>query len=154
MSRAHTELLARIGLAGAIVPTYRNKIQYPNDRIGKLLNAIDFYTTASIRFYGRVGAENIEKIGQRIDYMNAESCMGKARSILTFIDFSVELLEQTLSPDGDKKPIADINGRRGRVYIQRLIKSLVNLRLEVCGNKNFEICSIAGIKAAEIWRQA
>jgi hypothetical protein len=153
MSKRHTELLARIGLAGAVVPTYRAKLQNPPSNINKLLFKIDQCTTAAIRHFGRVGAENIVKIGARIDKMNEQSCLGKPRSILTFIDFSVELLETSMLVQDGKPAIARIKGLQGMVHISRLTHALVELRHELGKGRNFEICSIAGIKAAEIWER-
>jgi hypothetical protein len=149
MSKAHTELMARIGFVGAIVPTYRDK-KYPQDAIERRLNAVDQLVAAAIRHFGRVGKDNLASIGDRIDKMNEGSCLGKPRSILTFIDFAVEILEDTLTPS---KSIANIKGAQGRVYIRRLIRALVDLRYAISPDRNFEICSLAGIKAAGVWKE-
>lgn len=151
MSKQHTELLARIGLAGAVVPTYREKVPDPPPKINKRLNEVDQYTAAAIRFFGRVGAENLVKIGDRIDAMNEQSCLGKPRSILTFIDFAVEILEKSMTVQDGEPAIARIKGVQGIAYIRRLIQALVDLRCELAKNRNFEICSIAGIRAAGVW---
>jgi hypothetical protein len=148
MSKLHTKLMASIGMAGAIVPTYREANPVPRFRVEKCLVTIDQRTTAAIRYFGKVGAENIIKIGDKIDAANADrDCLGRARSILTYIDYAVWLLETALE-DGT----ANIKGSQGRFYVKALIASLVALREEIAGNRNFECCSIAGIKAAEVWK--
>lgn len=151
MSKRHTELMEAIGMAGAIVPTYRERDMAISDRISKQLTRIDQRVTSAIWFFGHVGKENLQGIAGRIDRANEDKdCLGRARSIITFIDYSVWLLENTMIGD---KPAANIKGKCGRIHIQRVVDALVDLRIEIAGNRRYEICSVAGIKAAERWMQ-
>lgn len=149
----HVELLSRIGLAGATVYSYREKVKNPAPKIEKCLNAVDFYTGATVRFFGRVGSENVSKIADKVDQMEATSHINKPRSILTLIDFSIELLESSIIPDETGKALASFKGQQGIVYVRRLIQSLVDLRDALSPKQDFACCSVAGIKAADIWRQ-
>lgn len=151
MSKMHTELMARVALAGGVSPTYREKQNNHIPKVEKALNKIDLFTTAAIRYFGKVGKDNIVLIGDRIDQMNEKSCLGKPRSILTFIDFSVEMLESSFQRDENGKMLANLKGACGRIYIRRLIDALLEFRDSV-SNKDFPCCSIAGIKAADVWR--
>lgn len=150
MSVRHTELMARIGLAGAIVPTCSDSMKNPNIKTQKLIISLQQKVDAAIRFFGRVGSENIETIGRKIDEMKTASCLGKPRSILTFLDFAVEMLERSM--DGPGAP-GNIRGASGRIYIRAIIGTLVALRLELSRSRNFEICSMAAIKAADVWER-
>ncbi len=148
MSERHAEIIARIGLAGAIVPTYATHNPRPMKTIQKHLNAIEQFATAAIRFFGKASPSETTIIDDKIKKMRRRSCLGKSRSILTFIDFSIEILETSLS---GYPPLANLNGAQGRVYIKCMIQELLDLRSEISGKRNFEICSMAGIRAAEIW---
>ena len=147
MSAKHTELMGRLGMAGAIVPTYRERIGQPAPGIDKALNRVEFHFTKAIAIYGRVGKQNLEKIGAKIDEMRERTCLGQARSIMTFIDYAVELLERAL--DG-KKPIADIKGPVGRKAVKELIYSLCDLRVAITRGE-FALCLAAGKRAVDVW---
>lgn len=148
MSRRHVVLMEAIGMAGAIVPTYREGTTKDiNPRTEKALVVIEQRVVSAMWYFGAVGSENLQRISDRIDKAHDErNILGRARSILTFIDYSVWLLDRTMEGD---KPDANIKGRCGRVHIQRIIDALIDFRAEISGSRNFEICSIAGIKAAE-----
>lgn len=148
MSRLHVELMEAIGMAGAIVPTYREgTIKDIDQRIEKNLNKIEQRVVSAMWYFGSVGKDNLQWIADRIEKAHHErNILGRARSILTFIDYAVWLLESTMSGE---KPAANIKGRCGRIHIQRIIDSLIDFRAEISGSRNFEMCSIAGIKAAE-----
>jgi len=147
MSEKHTKLLTAIGMAGAIPDTYRSKDG--SKKCEKALIVIDQRVTAAIRFFGRVGAENLKIIGDRIDKANADSAiMGKARSIITYVDYAIWMLESCIN-DGS----ARIRGIQGIVYIRYIVGALLKFREEVSGGRDWQICSIAGIKAAERFRE-
>lgn len=152
MSKRHTTLMAAIGMAGAIAPTYRDQtMAIPSARVDKLLNAIEQQCQIAIHSFGRIGRENILNLEKRIDSAHADrDILGRARSIITFIDYAIWLLENTMTGD---KPAANIKGKCGRIHIQRIIDALVDLRFEIAGDRRYEVCSIAGIKAAERWMQ-
>lgn len=148
MSRRHVVLMEAIGMAGAIVPTYREgETKDINHRTEKALVVVEQRILSAMWYFGSVGKENLKKIGDRIDKANEDKgILGRARSILTFIDYSVWLLERTMI---GYKPAANIKGRCGRIHIQRIIDALVDLRIEIAGKRDFTMCSVAGIKAAE-----
>jgi hypothetical protein len=148
MSRRHVELMEAIGMAGALVPTYREgTIKDINPRVEKTLNRIDQRVVSAMWHFGAVGKENLQWIEDRIDKAHQErNILGRARSILTFIDYAIWLLESTMSGE---KPPANIKGKCGRIHIQRIIDALVDFRIELAGKRDFTMCSVAGIKAAE-----
>jgi len=148
MSKKHTEMLARIGMAGSVVPTYLEQIEEPNEAVKRALNSVDFHTQKAIYLYGRVGKQNLEKIGKKIDLMRDETCLGRACSILTFIAYAVNILERAI--DGNK-PIADIGGPIGRHAVKHLIYSLCDLHVAITKNPHVRTCQRAGERAAEIW---
>lgn len=147
----HKEILSRIGLAGAIVPTYLEKTPCPQDNIKKLLNIVEFHVVKGIRFFGKAGKGNVLDIGAKIDLMREKTCLGKARSILTFIDFAVELMEMSMA---GPNPLARIRGTEGIYHIKAIAQALSELRSELSGKNNHDICCRAGIRAAEIWKGA
>lgn len=148
MSKKHSEMMARIGLAGAIIPTYLEQRPEPTPEVKKALNKLDFYTQKAIRIYGRVGKKNLEKIGEKIDKMRAETCLGRACSILTFIAYAVNLLERSMDRE---KPIAMIGGSLGLGTIRDMIFSLCGLHIAIDTRPHVGTCQKAGERAAEIW---
>lgn len=151
MSKRHTELMASIGMAGGIVQTYREQTLHVTPAIDKHLNNISQCVKAAIIIFGNVGQENILRISEKIDRAHDDNAiLGRARSIITFIDYAVWLLESTMTGN---KPPGMIKGIRGKVIIVRIVNALMELRYEISGKRNYEMCSIAGIKAAERWMQ-
>jgi len=148
MSKKHTEMMARIGMAGAVVPTYLEQIAEPNEVVKRALNSVDFHTQKAIHLYGKVGKQNLEKIGSKIDLMREETCLGKACSILTFVAYAVNVLERALDGEGR---IANIGGSVGRKAIMELVFSLCGLHLAITKNPHVRTCQKAGERAAEIW---
>lgn len=143
--------MAAIGMAGGIVQTYREHNNHISPAIEKRLNQISQHVQSAINTFGRVGSVNLQMISDKIDRAHDDSgVLGRARSIITFIDYSVWLLESTLTGD---KPPGMINGTRGKVSIVRIINALMELRNEITGKRNYEMCSVAGIKAAERWAE-
>jgi len=135
-------------MAGAVVPTYLEQIAEPNETVKRALNSVEFHTKKAIHLYGKVGRQNLEKIGAKIDLMRQETCLGRACSILTFISYAVNLLERSL--DGDK-PIADIGGPMGRHAVKHLIYALCDLHVAITKHPHVQTCQKAGERAAEIW---
>lgn len=150
MSRRHTDLMLAVGMAGAIPDSYLNETPEPDEAITKKLVAICQATRSALVVFGKVGKENLVAIESVIDKAQADKkILGRARSIITYIDYAIWLLEATMSDkDGVKAP-AKIRGAQGLVYIKRIIAALVDLRIELAGNRNYDMCSIAGISAAE-----
>jgi hypothetical protein len=141
--------MAAIGMAGGIVQTYREQTLHITPTVEKHLANISQCISMAIHIFGRVGHENILQIAEKIDKAHDDpGILGRARSIITFVDYAVWLLESTLTGD---KPSGMIKGIRGKVTLVRIINALMELRYEISGKRNYEMCSIAGIKAAERW---
>jgi hypothetical protein len=141
--------MAAIGMAGGIVQTYREHNHHITPETEKILNQISQHVQSAINTFGRVGSINLQMISDKIDRAHDDAgVLGRARSIITFIDYAVWLLESTFT--GDKSP-GMIKGIRGKVTLVRIINALMELRYEISGKRNYEMCSIAGIKAAERW---
>ena len=97
MSKRHTELMAAIGMAGGIVQTYRSQTIHVSKGIEKRLNQIDQCVSMAVHTFGRVGQKNVMAIAEKIDKANNDKyILGRARSIVTFIDYATWLLESTL----------------------------------------------------------
>jgi hypothetical protein len=147
----HMEMLSRLGMAGAIVPTFLEKKENWKRKpveVTKEMLLVQHYVKKSIKIFGGAGQENVDKIGRKIDLMRELTCLGKERSILTFIDFSVELLELALHRP---KPLAGIQGGRGIRAVKDLAGALTAFRFALGGNRDHTLCILAGIKAAETW---
>lgn len=143
----HKKVMLSLGMAGGIVPTYRERAPKITPETSKMLNVVEHTVNSAIAFFGGLGKNNLEQVGIVIDKASADpNILGRARSIITFIDYSIWLLESQLSGD---KPPGNIKGNAGKIKIKRVIDALVNLRLSIAGNRNYDMSSIAGIKAAE-----
>lgn len=147
MSKRHTDLMIAIGMAGGVVDTYlSNNIEISND-INKRLTAVKQSVSSAIFMFGRVGNNNIKSIADKIDRAKMDdNILGSARSIISFVDYAVWMLESSLQ---GVKPPAMIKGNRGKVAVMKMINSLVDLRNEIAEDSDHFDSAIEGINAAE-----
>lgn len=147
MSKRHTDLMISLGMAGGVVDTYLSQCIATTPSINQKLYTVRHNVSSAIALFGRVGGKNLDKIACKIDKAKSDKdILGRSRSIITFIDYAVWMLESSLQGD---KPPATIKGHQGKIAVLRVINSLVDLRNEIAGDANYVMSSVAGMKAAE-----
>lgn len=135
--------VSRIAMAGAIYDTYKSNYDRPKDNplVESLMNDLMEEVEKAFTLYDKINAMGIDRISKKIDSAKEKTMLSKPRSIITFIDFAIAILDE---------PARKCNGDR-KIAVMNIIDLLLKIRMEIGGNREYALSSIAAIKAADIW---
>lgn len=136
------DTLARIALAGAIADTYESRIaSTPSKEISVLLARLKHATERTFELYDRVTMRGIQRIDRKIEAMKNKTWLGKPRSIVTLIDFSLAVIDEPARKSKDDR----------RDAIQNIAGILLAFRREIAGDSEYQLSFAAAARAADIW---
>jgi hypothetical protein len=135
--------LARLALAGAIYDTYESNYDRPKDNpdVDILMHELKSEVEHAFKLWDRITARGISRIEKKIEAAKEKTMLSKPRSIITFIDFAVAILDE---------PARKCNGDR-KMAVIKIIDLLLRLRMAIGGKNEYTLSSIAAVKAADIW---
>lgn len=135
------DVLARIGMAGAIVDTYESKTHHATKEINMLLVQLRLATERAIELFNRVSLRELNRVGNKIDKMFDKTMLGKPRSIITLIEFVLAIIDE---------PAKKCNAER-KAAIHNIAQILLALRKEIGGERDYPLSSAAAARAADVW---
>lgn len=134
--------LARVGLANAIVPTYSNEpARKQTHSINKLLSELETETEKFFGMYDPLTLHDAERINRKIDSVKEKTSLGKPRSIITFIDVAIAVMDE---------PYRKCKFDR-KLSAMRILDTLLMLRKEIGGDRDYRMSSIAASKVDDVW---
>lgn len=133
--------LAKIALSVAIYDSYyeRNSISTPE--IDVLMKELKTTVEHTLSLYPKLNTRELDRIGNKIEIAKKKTMLSKPRSILTFIEFSIAVLDE---------PARKCSGDRKK-YVNCIIELLLKIRLAIGGGREYMLSQISAAHAADVW---
>lgn len=138
----HLESIAKLAIVGAIIDTLeKDQEDYFKPQINRNLVRMQIEVENAIDLWQKLTDKEVVRVANKIDKVKKVTCLSKPRSSITFIEFSIALLETIL----DKVRVNKY------CLIMLLINLLQELRFEIAGNREYFLSSKAAVHAVEQW---